>query len=149
MRSVRSVWCSGKMALVAMVAGQASSSRFSYSNVGPPRTGAGLFLFACTLTVCSAAFQAVEELLESLELEKSNYHMGLSRVSTDARTTCFVLLFWRLKKTFRMQLLTSRGKTASISGAKAKFREVQYLAKWISVKSVEHHAMQCHIGPSF
>lgn len=26
-------------------------------------------------------FQAVEELLEFLELEKSNYHMGLSRVS--------------------------------------------------------------------
>lgn len=29
-----------------------------------------------------AAFQAVEELLESLELEKSSYHMGLSKVST-------------------------------------------------------------------
>lgn len=28
------------------------------------------------------SFQAVEELLESLELEKSSYHMGLSKVST-------------------------------------------------------------------
>lgn len=32
--------------------------------------------------VCMCAFiQAVEELLESLDLEKSSYHMGLSRVS--------------------------------------------------------------------
>lgn len=28
-------------------------------------------------------FQAVEELLESLDLEKSSYHMGLSRVRAD------------------------------------------------------------------
>ncbi len=32
------------------------------------------------MTVC-LSLQAVEELLESLELEKSSYHMGLSRVS--------------------------------------------------------------------
>lgn len=31
--------------------------------------------------MCVCVFQAVEELLESLELEKSSYHMGLSRVS--------------------------------------------------------------------
>lgn len=85
------------MALVAMVAGQASSWRLSYSNAGPPGTGAGLFLFACTLTVCSAAFQAVEELLESLELEKSNYHMGLSRVSAVTRTPRFIPLFWKVE----------------------------------------------------
>lgn len=30
---------------------------------------------------CIFGFQAVEELLESLDLEKSNYHMGLSKVS--------------------------------------------------------------------
>lgn len=46
-----------------------------------------LFLSMCALTVCSAGFQAVEELLESLELEKSNYHMGLSRVSAVAHVT--------------------------------------------------------------
>lgn len=46
-----------------------------------------LFLFMCALTVCSAGFQAVDELLESLELEKSNYHMGLSRVSAVAHVT--------------------------------------------------------------
>lgn len=47
-----------------------------------------LILLICPLTVCSAGFQAVEELLESLELEKSSYHMGLSRVSivTDMHT---------------------------------------------------------------
>lgn len=40
--------------------------------------------------------QAVEELLESLDLEKSSYHMGLSRVSkktsqfnVPAQTFCF------------------------------------------------------------
>lgn len=33
------------------------------------------------VSVSLFAFQAVEELLESLELEKSSYHMGLSRVS--------------------------------------------------------------------
>lgn len=32
------------------------------------------------------SLQAVEELLESLELEKSSYHMGLSRVSTHKHT---------------------------------------------------------------
>lgn len=31
-------------------------------------------------------FQAVEELLESLDLEKNSYHMGLSRVSTTTTT---------------------------------------------------------------
>lgn len=97
MRSVRCDWCSGGMALVAMVAGQASSRRLSYSNVGPPGTGAGLFLFACALTVCSAALQAVEELLESLELEKSNYHMGLSRVSPVTHTPCFIPLFRKVE----------------------------------------------------
>lgn len=40
----------------------------------------------CTLGCCqpspdtSPSLQAVEELLESLDLEKSSYHMGLSRV---------------------------------------------------------------------
>lgn len=42
----------------------------------------------CVLTftfvpVCMFVFQAVEELLEFLELEKSSYHMGLSRVSSE------------------------------------------------------------------
>lgn len=34
-----------------------------------------MFVYMCAFT------QAVEELLESLDLEKSSYHMGLSRVS--------------------------------------------------------------------
>ena len=34
-----------------------------------------VFVYMC------ASAQAVEELLESLDLEKSSYHMGLSRVS--------------------------------------------------------------------
>lgn len=43
------------------------------------------WLFTCFSLSCflfSGCFQAVEELLESLELEKSSYHMGLSKVST-------------------------------------------------------------------
>jgi len=42
-----------------------------------------LDLYACLtgLYMCLCVFQAVEELLEFLELEKSSYHMGLSRVS--------------------------------------------------------------------
>lgn len=38
-------------------------------------------LFYTCVSVSLCVFQAVEELLESLELEKSSYHMGLSRVS--------------------------------------------------------------------
>lgn len=47
----------------------------------PPTPEQVCFCLCARLTVCSAASQAVEELLESLDLEKSNYHMGLSRVS--------------------------------------------------------------------
>lgn len=47
----------------------------------------------CDVTVC-VLLQAVEELLESLELEKSSYHMGLSRVSTQIHThTVHILQF--------------------------------------------------------
>lgn len=57
---------------------------------GNPGKKCCCFLFICLLTVCCAGFQAVEELLESLELEKSSYHMGLSRVS---EVTCTCTLF--------------------------------------------------------
>lgn len=53
-----------------------------------PHAGAGAAVRGspCTLGCCQPtpdalpSPQAVEELLESLDLEKSSYHMGLSRV---------------------------------------------------------------------
>lgn len=46
-------------------------------------TGSSSWKTKCVCVfVCMCVFaQAVEELLESLDLEKSSYHMGLSRVS--------------------------------------------------------------------
>lgn len=54
-------------------------SQVTWPDIGKARTQSDWVVYL--LSVRSARFQAVEELLESLELEKSNYHMGLSRVS--------------------------------------------------------------------
>lgn len=62
-----------------------SSRQLGHVDSAPHRTNTGCFVYLspdCFFFCFPAAFQAVQELLESLELEKSSYHMGLSKVST-------------------------------------------------------------------
>lgn len=62
-----------------------SSRQLGHVDSAPHRTNTGCFVYLspdCFFFFFPAAFQAVQELLESLELEKSSYHMGLSKVST-------------------------------------------------------------------
>lgn len=47
-----------------------------------PQTNSACFVYLLPDCCFSCSFQAVEELLESLELERSSYHLGLSKVST-------------------------------------------------------------------
>lgn len=146
-RSVRHVWCSGEWCLLLWLPVNRPPSA-SAIPTWPPRIDTGLFSFACALTVCSATFQAVEELLESLELEKSNYHMGLSRVSLVKHMPHFIPLCWdEAWKTFMgIKQLNPRGeKASSISELWAKFKEVQCLEMWISIKWIQHHIISCHL----